>query len=165
VGDPSDPVFTEKVDAAMRAYEYVPASEPTLTTPQVLRAIKGLKVGKASDPNAIPNRVPRYLPQRAMITFLTKVFNAVLRRHYFPPVWKHTRVIPILKPGKNPTLPSSYRPVSLLDTVGKLFEILLSRVLREVNERGLLRDEQFVFRPKHSTTLQQALLVESQQKL
>jgi hypothetical protein len=35
----------------------------------------------------------------------------------------------------------------------------LSRV-REVKERGLLRDEQFDFRPKHSTTLQLARLVE-----
>jgi hypothetical protein len=30
----------------------------------------------------------------------------------------------------------------------------------EVNERGQLRDEQFGFRPKHSTTLQLAGLVE-----
>jgi hypothetical protein len=36
----------------------------------------------------------------------------------------------------------------------------LSRVLREVTERGLLRDEQFGFRSKQSTTLQLALLVE-----
>jgi hypothetical protein len=65
--------------------------------------------------------------------------------------------VPILKPGKNPKLPSSYRPISLLDTVGKLFgKILLTRVLREVNERGLLRDEQFGFRPRHNTTLQLA---------
>jgi hypothetical protein len=67
----------------------------------------------------------------------------------------------ILKPGKDPALPSSYRPISLLDTVGKLFEkILLARVLLEVSERGLLRDEQFGFRPRHSTTLQLARLVE-----
>jgi hypothetical protein len=39
-------------------------------------------------------------------------------------------------------------------------KILLTRVLREVNKRGLLRDEQFGFRPKHSTTLQLASLVE-----
>jgi hypothetical protein len=66
-------------------------------------------------------------------------------------------------PGKDTTLPSSY---SLLDTAGKLSEkILLTRILREVNERGLLRDEQFGFRPRHSTTLQLACLVESQQKL
>jgi hypothetical protein len=69
--------------------------------------------------------------------------------------------VSILKPGKGPTLPYSYRPVSLLDTVGKLFEeILLARVVREMNERGLLHDEQFGFRPRHSTTLQLAHLVE-----
>jgi hypothetical protein len=70
-------------------------------------------------------------------------------------------VLPILKTRKDPTQPSSYRPTSLLDAVDKIFEkILLSRILREINERGLLRGEQFVFRPKHSTTLQLARLVE-----
>jgi hypothetical protein len=69
--------------------------------------------------------------------------------------------VSILKAGKDPTLPSSNKPISLLDTVGKLFEkILLTRVLREVSERGFLRDEQFGFRPMHSTTLQLARLVE-----
>ena len=67
----------------------------------------------------------------------------------------------ILKPGKNPALPSSYRPISLLDSIGKLFEkIVLARILHEVSERGLMRDEQFGFRPRHSTSLQLARLVE-----
>jgi hypothetical protein len=62
---------------------------------------------------------------------------------------------------KDPTPPSSYRPISLFDTVGKVFEkILFTRILREVNEPGLLRDEQFGFRPNHSTTLQLARRVE-----
>jgi hypothetical protein len=101
---------------------------------------KGLEVGKAPGPNGVPNRVLRYRPQRA-ITFLTKVYNAVLRRHYFPPVSEHARLLPILKPGKDPTLASSYRPVSLLDAVGKLFEkFLLSKIFREVNKRGQLHD-------------------------
>jgi hypothetical protein len=70
-------------------------------------------------------------------------------------------VIPILKPGKDSTLPSSYRPIILLDTFGKLFEkVLLSRVLREIEERGLLCDEKFGFRPMNSTTLQLACLLE-----
>jgi hypothetical protein len=45
--------------------------------------------------------------------------------------------------------------------IGKLFEkILLTRILHEVGECGLLRDEQFAFRPRHSTSLQLARLVE-----
>jgi hypothetical protein len=70
-------------------------------------------------------------------------------------------VVSILKPGKEHTLPSSYGPTSLFDTVGKLFEkILFPGVLREINECELLRDEQFWFRPRHSPMLQLARLVE-----
>jgi hypothetical protein len=48
-----------------------------------------------------------------------------------------------------------------LDVIGKLFEkILLARILHEVSERGLLRDEQFGLRPRHSTSLQLDHLVE-----
>jgi len=48
-----------------------------------------------------------------------------------------------------------------LDTIGKLFEkILLARILHVVSDRGLLRDELFGFRPRHSTSLQLARLVE-----
>ena len=67
----------------------------------------------------------------------------------------------VLIPVKDPALLSSYPPISPLDAIGKLFEkILLARVLHEVSERGLMRDEQFGFRPRHSTSLQLARLVE-----
>jgi hypothetical protein len=45
--------------------------------------------------------------------------------------------------------------------IGKLFEkILLARILHEVNERGLMRDEQFGIRPRHSTSMQLAHVFE-----
>ena len=67
----------------------------------------------------------------------------------------------ILKPGKDPELPSSYGPISLLDRMGKLFEkILLARVLGEVSGSGLFCDEQFGFIHKGSTSLQLARLFE-----
>jgi hypothetical protein len=137
VDDSSDPAFTEMTEVEMRAYEYAPASEPTLTTPsEVLQAIRELKVGKGPGPNGIPNRVLRHLPKRA-ITLLTKVFNAVLRKQHFPPAWEHTHMVHILKPEKDPTQPSSCRHTNLPDTIGKPFEkFLLSRFLREVHERG-----------------------------
>jgi hypothetical protein len=146
--DPSGPAVIGMVNRAMRAYEYAPASEPNFSSPsEVFQANKGLKAGKALGSNGKPKRVLRHLPKRT-ITFITKVFNTVLRRQYYPSVWKHARVVSILKPGKDPTLPSFYRPTGLLDTVDKLFEkILLARVLWEINERGLLRDEHFGFDP------------------
>jgi hypothetical protein len=161
VNDPSDPAVIEKVTEVLQAYSYAPASEPKLTNPmEVQDAIRGFKVCKAPGPNGLRNRALKHLPQRA-ISLLVALLNAALIAQYFPPVWKHARVISILKPGKDPSLPSSYRPISLLDTIGKLFEkIVLSKILSEVIGRGLLRDDQFGFRPKHSTTLQLARLVD-----
>jgi hypothetical protein len=70
-------------------------------------------------------------------------------------------VISILKPGKDPAKPTSFQPISLLDTNGKLLEkILLTRIIHKVGGCGLLQDEQFGFRPKHSTSLQLAHLIE-----
>jgi hypothetical protein len=89
----------------------VHTSELKLTSPsEVLEAIKRLRAGKDPSPNGVPNRAPKHQPIRA-ITFLKKVFNAVLRWQYFPPAWKHARVVSILMPGKDPTVPCSYRPV------------------------------------------------------
>jgi hypothetical protein len=64
-------------------------------------------------------------------------------------------VFSILKFGKNLALPSSYQPISLLDTIGKLFEkILLSRRQYDLSEgEVVLCDEQFAFRNKQSTTI------------
>jgi hypothetical protein len=107
--------------------------------------------------NGLPNRVLKHLPQRA-ISLLVAIFNAALLAQYFPPVWKHARVISFPKAGKDPSRPSSYRPISLLDTITKLFEkMLLSKILSEVK---LLCDEQFGLGPEHGTTLQRASLFE-----
>ena len=70
-------------------------------------------------------------------------------------------MISFLKPGKDPALPSSYIPISLLDTICKLFKkTLLAKILHEARKCGLMRDEQFGFRPRHSTSLLLANLVD-----
>ena len=149
------------LDVALKSYFLTPASEPKLTNPdEVHEATRGLKVTKTPGPNGIPNRVLKHLLQR--VVFLpAQICNAVVLTHHFPQVWKDARLFSILKPGKDPALPSSYWPISLLDTIGKLFEeILLARILHVVSERGLIRDEQFGSRPRHSTSLQLARFVE-----
>jgi len=115
VADPSVPAVIEMVDVALRSYFQMPASEPKLTNPdEVHEAIRGLKFGKAPGPDGTQNRALKHLPQRA-VSLLVRIFNSILLNHHFPSLWKHARVISILKPGKDPALPSSYRPISLLD--------------------------------------------------
>jgi hypothetical protein len=132
----SVPAVIETVNVGLRSYFMAPASELKLTNPEeVQEAIRVLRVGRAPGPNGIPNRSLKNLPHRA-VSLLVLIFNAILLTHHFPIAWKHARVISILNPGKDPALPSSYRPISLLDTIGKLFEkILLARILHELNLR------------------------------
>jgi hypothetical protein len=161
VTEPSVTALIEVVNEAMRAHSFAPASEHTLTNlMEVQDAIRGLKVGKAPGPNGIPKRALKHLPQR-VFSILVVLFNAIFLTQCFPTAWKHARVFSILKPGKDPALPYSYQPISLLETIGQLLEkILQPRILSVVKGSGLLRDEQFGFRPKHSTALQLARLVE-----
>ena len=105
--DPSVPADIEMFDLGLSSKLMAPASEPNLTNPQKFQeAIRGLKVRKAPGPNGIPNRALKHLTQR-MVFLLVLIFNAILLSHHFPTVWKHARVISILKPGKDPALPPS----------------------------------------------------------
>jgi len=150
VADPSIPAVIEMVDVALRSYFQTPAREPKLTNPdKVHEAIRVLKFGKSPGPNGMPNRASKHLSQRA-VSLLVQIFKAI-HTHHFRFLLKHARVTSILKSGKHSALPSSFRPISILYTFGKLFEkILLAGILHEVSERGIMRDEQFGFKPRHS---------------
>lgn len=37
---------------------------------------------------------------KAIPTFLTEIYNECLRKGFFPKQWKHSTIIPIVKPGK-----------------------------------------------------------------
>ncbi len=61
-------------------------------------------------------------------------------------------MIALLKQGKSPEDPASHRPISLLPTISKVFEKLVhKRILKVVNQRGVLPEHKFGFRGKHST--------------
>lgn len=86
------------------------------------------------------------------IKLLTFIYNAVLRLRYFPNQWKVAQIILLPKPGKKPEDVTSYRPISLLPTLSKVFEKLLFKRLKPVlEEKKLIPDHQFGFRGQHST--------------
>jgi hypothetical protein len=66
---------------------------------------------------------------------------------YFPAQWKVAKIILHLKTGKPPNEPISYRAISLLPILSKVYEKLLLRCLLPIVEnRRLLPDHQFGFR-------------------
>ncbi|GFU90599.1 RNA-directed DNA polymerase from mobile element jockey [Trichonephila clavipes] len=79
----------------------------------------------------------------------------------FPNAWKTAVIIPILKPGKNPKLAESYRPISLLPILSKLAEKIISTRLNAFLEsENILVPEQHGFRPRLSTSHQLLRVVE-----
>ncbi|GFS64069.1 probable RNA-directed DNA polymerase from transposon BS [Trichonephila clavipes] len=85
----------------------------------------------------------------------------MFKLRYFPNAWKTAVVIPILKPGKNPKLAESHRPISLLPILSKLAEKIISTRLNDYLENeNILVPEQHGFRPRLSTTHQLLRVVE-----
>ncbi|KAJ8710242.1 hypothetical protein PYW07_009608 [Mythimna separata] len=116
----------------------------------VRRAILRTKPRKAPGADGITNTALRHLPYR-MVAALARLFTGILRTGAFPTAWKEGRVIMLPKAGKNVLKPESYRPITLLPTISKVFEKLL---LRHLTPHITPRPEQFGFRAEHSTTLQ-----------
>lgn len=89
------------------------------------------------------------------IKLITIIFNAVLRTGYFPSQWKVAEIIMVPKPGKPSEQVSSYRPISLLPCLSKLFEkLLLVRLKPIILDRQIIPNHQFGFRNDHATVEQ-----------
>ena len=75
----------------------------------------------------------------------------MLNTGIFPDELKIAKVIPIFKKD-DPTLFKNYRPISLLPTIAKVIEkIFFSQLSSYFNDTKLLFDNQYGFRPNHST--------------
>ena len=86
------------------------------------------------------------------IKAIADLHTSTLSTKYFPQLSKQTKMIFIHKPSKTRTDPYSYRPISLLNTLGKLLEkIIAHRLLYFLEYHNILSDLQFGFRKGRST--------------
>lgn len=113
--------------------------------------IKQLDEKKSPGPDKITAKMIKELPDKAQY-YILYIFNAMLRIEYFPNSWKNSEIKMVPKPGKDPTQITSYRPISLLSILSKLFEKSLMHYLNPViASQNLIPHHQFGFRKKHST--------------
>ena len=72
---------------------------------------------------------------------LAELFNMCLKDSCFPDCWKVSLVIPVFKNVRERYTAKSYRPVSLLSVVSKVFEKLVnSRIIDHLEKCGLFSD-------------------------
>ncbi|ORC83694.1 uncharacterized protein TM35_000601250, partial [Trypanosoma theileri] len=84
-------------------------------------AIHDAPLGTAPGPDGIMNDFLHHLGPVARNTLRTMI-NTSFASGEFPPQWKKGVTAPIPKPGKDPSRPDSYRPVTLLSVLLKVAE-------------------------------------------
>lgn len=124
------------------------------TPEELLFYVKKLKTSKSPGNDGIRNILIKNLPSRGL-KYLNSIICACMKLYYFPKVWRHGNVAAIRKPGKDPTDPRYYRPISLLCGFSKLLErVVLSRIEQVLDANEVLPEQQYGFRSGRSTTHQ-----------
>jgi Reverse transcriptase (RNA-dependent DNA polymerase). len=124
---------------------------PPFTVDEVKFAAGNLKPGKSPGPDGVPAEAIK-LAVDLIPNTMTEELSDLLIRGKFPNAWKNAKLALIWK-GKHPIdAPTSYRPICMLDTLGKLFEALIrNRLTTELERREGLSPRQFGFRKGRST--------------
>ncbi|CAK1583256.1 unnamed protein product [Parnassius mnemosyne] len=88
------------------------------------------------------------------------IINQVFTTGPIPDDWKTHIIIPILKPGKDPSSALNYRPIAISSTLSKVMEHLVKNRLEWILEnRSILSRTQFGFRKGFSTMDSLSILV------
>ncbi len=132
---------------------HLPLETIIISPEEVSSILKAAPIGKASGPDAVNNKILRELSTQ-LSEPLCDLFNASLAASYFPESWKEANVSPLFKSG-DPSMTNNYRPISLLSTIGKVFEkVVFKHVYNYLHEHHKLTPLQSGFVPGDSTVNQ-----------
>lgn len=139
------------------AQEIIWSREPAeefdcFTSGELIEAAQKLKIGMAPRRDGIPPEAVKVAVEN-IGEYILKVMNGLLVTGKFPTQWKEAKLVLVEKPRKTPLAAPSFRPLCLLDSVGKLYEqLLLKRLVQELEEGDGLAKQQYGFRrrPLHS---------------
>lgn len=143
---PSHPVRRDT-----NTWEVVQDEIPWFNEEELTHAVNSFANRKSPGPDGIPadvlKAIVKHHPQ-----VLLKLYNRCLKEGIFPRQWKMQRLVLINKGMGDPSSPSSYRPLCMLDTSGKLLEKLLKpRLQSAIRAAGDLSRRQYSFRKGRST--------------
>ena len=118
----------------------------------LIKLVEFLKRGKAPGPDTIHNEVLRPGTTTSLSHHLASLFTSSIQLGYIPTTWKLATLCMLLKPDKPITLTTSYRPISLISSIMKLFERVIEQWLRfHLEHIGFINKHQSGFRRAKST--------------
>ena len=100
----------------------------------MIKVINHSIANKASSVSGILNRFLRSVTSQ-VVDSLTKLFQAYFNLEYYPKLFKKVNIVVLKKSNRLNYLESkAYRPITLLDTLGKALKIVISRRLTGLAE-------------------------------
>ncbi|PPJ61058.1 hypothetical protein CBER1_07391 [Cercospora berteroae] len=129
----SEPPHADLNDIASAQYPE-PIPLPRITEKEVIEAITSSKAFKAPGLDQITNKALQ-AGRLALASHLTNIFNSSIDLAYCTAHFRRSTTVVLRKPGKdNYTTPKAYRPIALLNTIGKIMDALLARRLSYIAE-------------------------------
>lgn len=109
-------------------------------------------------PDKITYTMIAHLPDTAKQQIIG-IYNDIYQTGRYPNKWKEAIIIPIIKEGKDPAYPASYRPIALTNCLGKIFEAIINqRLIWFLETNNLINRFQAGFRRGYSCIDQLCLL-------
>jgi hypothetical protein len=103
-------------------------------------AISSMKCGKAVGIDGMYTEFIKHFGPAVKI-WLLKFFNEIFKKSKIPKEFKRSKILAIVKPGKDGSDPSHYRPIALLSICYKLFEKLLYNRIKNKIEESLPKEQ------------------------
>ena len=126
-------------------------SEKHFTYREIKNAVFSFNPKKAPGPDNIDHNILRVLFKNFPELFMN-LYNNLLELNYFPDAWKIGELVYFKKEGKPAALATSYRPITLLPVLGKVFEkLILKRINHHLYHANTLSGKQHGFRELRST--------------
>jgi hypothetical protein len=98
-----------------------------ITANKVSKAIQTTLLDKAPKEDKIPNHILK-VAAKVLTLLLTRIFNLLIQLEYIPCAFKKSVTVALRKPRKdNYSKPKSYRPIALINILGKLLDIVLAK--------------------------------------
>jgi len=124
--------------------------EGPFTFEELQTVLYDLKLRKAPGPDHTANELFKLLDDESA-QMLLEFYNKIWEVEEVPDEWKEAIVVSIYKGKGADTDPANYRPISLLNSIYKVFAAMLQKRLASIHETHL-RSTQYGFRPQRGTT-------------